>query len=265
MTHHVRIRLDPGWAIGTVWTSAEWSALDDALAASVNGDGGGTYTPSADVIVGGAGVRLIAVTHPITGAHSVVSTTISAGALLVHGDSDYCVLGAGHTGTTASICSPVAAAVWAAGWTTFGFLSPFLIVSTQLGATARVPMRVHHGATLSTVTFPFQVDSESGIPAQLPRFGIFAQDAFGGTFQLATSAYQSIAAPASPSAWLDGSLTQTVTFTCDPSNPRTLMDTSKYTYFAQIIEVSGANALVGAIAYLDPTANFTNITDIRPR
>lgn len=278
MSHGVRIRLDPGWATGSVWTTAERAALDAALVASVNGDGGGTGSPTANVVIQGAGLRLIGTNgtkHTLSGIGSSV-TTNGTTSQLVHGDSDYCVLGAGHAGATTKIRSPITAAKYANGWgliqtlaviTTPGEI--FAILANQLNGTCRVPLRVHNGSTLSTVDFTYSVGgSATAIPAQLPRFGIFAADAFGNRFPLSSATpFQVVPAPATPTAWVASNASQVFTYTADSetANPYVLIDTTQFTYHAQIIEVSGAGAIATAVNYFDPVATFTNVLDIRPR
>ena len=292
MSHGVRIRPDPGWALGTKWLSSEQASLDAALVASINGDGGGTWQPTAPIIINGAGLRLIgttgAVPHTMTGGASSVTTNPGAGAFITHGDSDYCGLGPGHTGSSVSIRSHITSATWASmaslgsewlAYTTLpgesltasGGIGPTTFLqAVAVGATCRVPLRVHNGSVLSSVTFTFVVQlAATAIPTVLPRFGIFAADLFGNTFPLANSTpYQHFPAPASPSAWSDSGNRQTFTFTSDieSANPYVLIDTSQFSYYAEILHVSGAGAeSSGGVTYFDPVANFTDVLDIRPR
>ena len=261
MAHHVRIRQDPGWATGSHWTSTEQTALDNALIASVNGDGGGTGSPTANVVIQGAGLRLIATTHTISGAHSSI-TTDGATKLLTHGDSDYCVLGAGHSGATATIRSPIADARLPAGWSSYGIQNPFAIFANKLGVCARVPVRVHNGASFHGLTFTFAIaPAVPAIPAQMPRFGVFARDGFGKTIPLLN--YTSVPTPASLSAWRNGGASQAVAILLAGTGP--VIDTSQYSYFLQIIEASGSGALASSITYFDPVLFFNRVLDIRPR
>jgi hypothetical protein len=262
MGHHVRIRQDPGWALGSLWTSAEQTALDASLIASVNGDGGGTWSPTANVVIQGKGVRLIATTHTISGSHSSVSTNGTT-KRLTHGDSDYCVLGPGHAGASVSLRSPVTDARYPMGWSPLGVLTPFAIFATQLGAIARVPLRVHNGARFNAFQFSFSVSLGAvAIPAQLPRFAVFARDAFGDLITVLP--YQTVATPANLTAWVAGGATQTFTTTLG-AGTGPLVDTSQYSYFAEIVEVSGTGAVQSAITYFDPVMTFDSVLDIRPR
>lgn len=267
MTHGIRIRQDPGWATGSIWTTTEQSALDAALVAAVNGDGGGLWSPTAALTIQGAGLRLIACTHTISGSHSTVATNGTT-ALLSHGDSDYCTLAAGHAGAFANLRSPIGTAAFTNGWssTTDGV---FGLVGTQLGASCRVPLRVHNGAELGIVQFTFTVAAgATAVPTQTPRFGVFAQDTSGNVWPLSTAKpYQYQTGITSPSQWSNSGLLQALFFAADvySVNPRVLIDTSQYSYFAEIIEASGAGAVIGQVEYFDPLSEFSNIQDIRPR
>jgi len=73
-------------------------------------------------------------------------------------------------------------------------------------------------------------------------------------------------------SWVYGNQTQTFTYACDaPSaNPYCLIDTSRFSYFAEIVDASGAGAnqtpaVDTGLLYLDLLASFTGITDTRPR
>jgi hypothetical protein len=283
VSHSVRIRPDPGWAIGTLWQPSEQTALDDALFASVDGDEGGTWNPAAPIFIGGAGLRLVGSTpHTLTGAASGVTTSLSTP--LTHNDSDYVSLAAGHPGASVSICSPIAQAVWETNasngyeWKANNLIPPteqvfvYLLSATQIAqlplATCRVPLHVHDGAVLSTVTFPFVVLVSSGaVPSTLPSFGVFAVDRVGNKYPLSATPYQFVPVPASPSAWWDNSLVQTLTFTADSEgdNPCVLMNKSVFSYFAEIVGASSAISGGNEIVYFDAIANFIDVPDIRPR
>ena len=283
MGHNARIRIDANWALGTVWTSGERSAFDASFLAAVNGDGGGAWTPTSNFGIGGAGLRLIGrgTTHTLAGG---VATTDGAANLLVHGDSDYCVLGSGHTGVTQTLCTPVgdgqSPIAWAPAIQLISGANPQVttgpvigVMAPSLGATYRVPLRVHDGGTFSTIAFPWTVNTNgapgnyNSIPTQMPRFRVCARDSFGKVAPLSvTSPFQSPPTPASTNAFYNGGFVQTFSYACDAvgANPYVLVDAARYTYFAEIVEVSGYPA-AGVIIYGDLLSTFTNITDLRPR
>ncbi len=53
MAHNVRIRVIGGWATTTVVTSAEFEAFDAAQAAAINGDAGGSWSPTGPISING--------------------------------------------------------------------------------------------------------------------------------------------------------------------------------------------------------------------
>ena len=76
MAHGTRIRPDvAAWAVGTVVDPAEFDALDEGQFVGINGDDGGTWAPSAAIIVGGSGLEL-------TGADNLVA---AGGTLTING------------------------------------------------------------------------------------------------------------------------------------------------------------------------------------
>ncbi|MEJ7728228.1 MAG: hypothetical protein WKG00_03350 [Polyangiaceae bacterium] len=59
MSHFARIRANlAAWALGSTVSSAEFDALDVGRFKSINGDDGGTWAPTAAIVVGGAGVNV---------------------------------------------------------------------------------------------------------------------------------------------------------------------------------------------------------------
>jgi hypothetical protein len=268
MAHGTRIRTDAAWAIGSPWLDSERLLLDAALTSALNGDGGGTYNPTANIVVGGAGLRLLATTHTLSGSGAYLATSIANGKQLVHGDNDYCLLGSGHAAIDRVVQSPIARARYASGWTT----GECLLVSSQYGATARVPLNVHNGAQFNTVDFNFIVANNTGqCPDETPaRFGVFAKDLNGVVYPLSASMpYQGQPNYTSAAAWYANGLPQQWIYSCDglSSNPYVLVDTSRFTYFAEIVEASSAVQanFLGATWFQDIQSSFVNIASIAPQ
>jgi hypothetical protein len=268
MAHGTRIRTDAAWAVGSPWLDSERIAMDAALTSALNGDGGGTYTPTANLVIAGAGLRLLATTHTLSGSGAYLATSISGNKHLVQGDSDYCVLGSGHSGTSRVVESPITRARYANGWTT----GSSMIVSTEYGATARIPLNVHDGAQFSSVAFNFLVATNTGeCPDETPaRFGVFAKDQNGVTYPLSASMpYQGQPNYTSVAAWYNSGLPQQFVYVCDAyaSNPYVLVDTSRFTYFAEIVEASSVVQadFLGATWFQDIQSGFENIPNLAPQ
>lgn len=58
MAHFVRLRPSGFWTIASVVTPAEFEAFDENLSKAINGDDGGTWAPSAQIVIGGSGLRV---------------------------------------------------------------------------------------------------------------------------------------------------------------------------------------------------------------
>jgi hypothetical protein len=270
MAHNARIRADKDWVIGLPITSAEWQALDTRLTAAVNGGvasgggGGGLWTPTANLQIAGAGLTLAA-TSTINGSASAFVTDGNPLHSLVLGDNDHIELGPGHTGLSRQIASSFDCAMFAAGWD--DNLTNAAPASLALGANAAVELRVHNGATFTRVDFGFAVANShaGGAPATLPQFRVYAQDANGVKTPLQTNGNNGYATftpiPASGAAWFASGAPQSFTYTLDAAM---VIDTSKYHYWAEVIDEQGTNAAIGNI-YFDALAYFTNILDLRPQ
>src|SRR5688572_19646371 len=53
MAHFTRVRADGTWTNGTVLTAEELDKFDDQGVAAINGDGGGVWNPSTEILIGG--------------------------------------------------------------------------------------------------------------------------------------------------------------------------------------------------------------------
>lgn len=284
MAHNARVRLDAGWVVGPVVTGAEMNSLDVALAKALNGRGGGSWTPSSTINIGGAGLWL---GGPMTlGAGAGISTQPGISAShIVHGTNDYIYLAGGHTGATRIIDTPLQAfATQGNLGADLTYFSPvgkigntgFSPVPTQPTGTRFIaPLNVHNGATLTAATLQFRVGNDhstTGVPDSLPAFRIIAVDVSGNILLLSST---SVAAPdgstpftprpASAAAWYLANAAQSITCTCDQNN---VCDTSKYAYFAEVFDEMGNNAYQAALAgntFHSLLCTFTTIGDLRPQ
>ena len=282
MAHGVRVRIDAAWATGPIVTGAEMNSMDVALATALNGDGGGTWTPAASIVV--AGTSGLWFGGPLVlGAGAGVTT--SAGNHIQHGTNDYIYLAVGHTGATRVIDTPLE------GFATQGatgadqtYFAPigrigntgFAPVPAQPTGTRFItPLHVHNGATLTTATLTFRVNDNHaslGVPDSLVAFRIIAVDVSGTTLQLSSTAVAApdgsvpfTPRPANATAWYAAGVAQTVVATCDQNN---VIDTSKYAYWVEVYDEMGTNAYQAALlgnTFLSVAATFTTIADMRPQ
>ena len=256
--------LNGAWFDLYVPTAADFTALDVNLSQTVNGDGGGAYTPSGSVYVGGAGMWFAGPSLFTAGA--IVET--AAGAPFTFGDSDYFVLGSGHPGMSRTIRTLCASATSAFGFGIAVGTSYAGLESLATGSRAIIPLRVHQGATLASATLSFAVSNahSAGAPAFLPGFRVCQRNSTTGVVTPLVASggdangFVYPATPASGTAWYAGGTAQTLVYTCAAG---TVIDRTANTYFAEIVDESGRHSQTTNL-YNDVLLNFTGIADTRP-
>lgn len=259
-----RIRSNDAWRNATLLTPAELDALDSKTAQAINGDGG-AYTPSGPIDIGGAGMMFTG-SVVVRGAGARIETP--QGKRITLGDGDFPLLKAGHTGRTRVLHSPCAAFVpldaGLARWVMeLSTSSPQTIGAP--GGKQLVPLRVHDRSTFVSATFTFVVNGiHAGVPEVLPRFRVFQVDTVGTVTPLKTNGdngYVTYApAPANAAAWQTAlPNNHTFAYACDVG---VVVDKSRYSYFAEIQDESGQNAVIRTY-YLDVACAFADIADLR--
>jgi hypothetical protein len=281
MAHNPRQRPDAAWVIdGSPWATDEFTALDTALSKALNGDGGGVFTPAANIVIGGAGIRLIAVRHNWSGTGAGIQTDVDHP--IVHNDSDYVGFDSGHPLPTETRVTPALLGVAPTYWSGGAGLG-FCIVSqgsglavtaaANAGAKAWVPLRVHDGAELAGAVFTFSVPTAAGgVPAFMPKFRIVAVDLQTGAVTPLLTNTQSgylpfTPRPANGTAWHAGGAAQTFTYACDTfaDNVAVLVDVSRYAYFGEIVDQVYPGGVVDQpLRYYDVACAFAEIADFRP-
>lgn len=68
-----RIRMQNGWCIGSTVSPAEFEAIDAMRPKAIDGDGGGTYAPTATLTIGGLATTLSATTLTLSATAMAVS------------------------------------------------------------------------------------------------------------------------------------------------------------------------------------------------
>ena len=279
MAHGTRVRIDSLWATGPVVTGTELYTIDLTLTAALNGDGGGSWTPAAPIVLGGAGLWI--------GGPALLSNgpnvLTSAGNHIVQGSNDYIYLGGTHTSATRVIDTPLQ------GYVTQGATgndqtyfavtgrvgnSGFAAVpSVPSGTRFLTPLAVHNGATLASAVLTFRVmDSHaSGIPDSLPAFRLLAVDVNGNVLPLSSTTYASsdgsvaLTRPATNVLYVASNAAQTISMTCDQNN---VIDVTKYAYLVEVTDETGANSYQAAQlgnVFHSVTCTFTGIADLRPQ
>jgi hypothetical protein len=255
------IRAATDWINGAPVTQAELAAVDRGLTQVVNGDGGGTHASGdANTTIGGAGLWLASSTaHALNGSGTLLHSV--DGNPIVHADSDYTLLAVGHAGRSRVLVSPVQRAAFTRGWMSdSGACS---LYSTAIGGEILVPLRVHHGATLSTATLRFAVGVSHTTPSVVPKMRIIRVAVDGTVTPLTTNTiggFVFASRPVSPSGWYASGAVRTIALTCDV-NP---IDVSRYSYFAHVLDESGDGAVAGN-PFFEVACAFDSIADLGPQ
>lgn len=251
-----RYQADANYADGSPLPQAFWEAVDAALAAAVNGDGGGTYANLATTVAG-AGMWFGGPTS--VGGTSSSFVASSVGHPLILGDSDYPLYTVSQAPTSRVIVVNPGRAFSAQRWTnvsstpTFSALGGFQ--TTSPNQIVRVPLDVvHQLSTFDEVQVIFFVGTDhtsTGVPAQLPRARMLRVDAVGNEVVMSSTGagadangYFVVSTPASGAAWYAAGALQTLYIFCDVDN---VVDGTLYTYWLEWIDESSTHAFAAGI------------------
>jgi hypothetical protein len=287
MAHVWSNALSGAWYNGYLATGTNLSALDGFITVLINGDGGGTWTPSSVITIGGAGVNILG---PWT-LHGTAVADGNVAAPFEFGDSDFFVLATGHSLSARVIlvqCEsglPTAAASYFAAapagpgeptvtWvltetfeTPLGF-GTYVVSGSNLIQRPMplvVPIRVHNGATIIQTVLQWAVgQAHSGVPENLPKWRVVSISAVGQVTPLNSSytgnydnnGYLLMVPPASGSAYYNSGTPYNHTYACDGD---VVIDTALYEYAVEIIDEWGVSkSLVGNL-YMNLNTSFADI------
>jgi hypothetical protein len=275
-----RLRTVGTWT--TVPTRAEWEALDARLFSSLDGGQGGTYQTNTRIL--GTGMSCLGPVEALKGGsiNSAVNVAFSAGdgiryatehpgrtrQLLVHAGiaAGANSLWIGSLAGARSLASVVR--------DTYAGTGP----STGRLPTARprltVPLRVHDGGTIRSVSVRYRLPTLRGsLPTMPLRMRVVRQDLSGTVQSLrspATISGQSADAegwasptlPGSAAAWWGSGAAKTLTIACDQNN---VVDVSAYTYFLEVDEeVFPGDAVADGTALADRIAGTVRLVATAP-
>lgn len=245
MTHRVRLLPDAAYVNGSTLPIAYLQGLDSAQAASINGDAGGAWNPTAPIIVDGAGFWFCGPTTTSSGAS--VQTLPGSGKRIVHATNDVPILTPGHLLAEHIIATPILAG----GTVTNGFGVPEATATLHgalgiaaIGGRIVLPIEVHELGTFTLAVLHFLANTHASLPAQMPQMRVYAVDAFGDVFPLGgtpgSAGYVPLPRPASVAAY--SGLAQFLQY---PIDAGVVIDKLHFTYFAEIIDESGAGFVDG--------------------
>ena len=231
MAHNVRVQPDTTWKRGYVPKGSDLAGIDANVTATLNGDAGGTWTPTSNVSVGGAGLVIAA---PSSG-DIIVSAPISFG----KGTADDAFgLGASHPGRTRSIQTNMLEAS-----SEFATASAAGISPSVIGGRVIVPLRVYHGSRLISAIFRFSIgQTHTAQPDVPPRFRVFALSPAGLVLPMTSAIFGGDAQGFVPFP------VQTTVGNYNTGGPfsiffdqNNVVDVTAFNYFAEIIDEDGAN------------------------
>lgn len=250
MAHLLRAIPDSILKRGYVTVGNDLKTIDQNTFVSVNGDAGGTWTPAADLNINGAGV-VVAGPWAVSGAQMTVSApTFGKGTA-----DDAFGLSAAHAGRTQTLCQALIECyanfpeqVAASPGYTAGVAA---LVTTTPGVRFFTPLRTYGGATLETVTLTYYVGAvHAALPQVFPQMRIIAIDAQGTLFPLGAGTlydvggFHAISAATAPGLLYQPETVYEFVYTCTQNN---VIDGSRFTYWLEIIEESGANCFSGGV------------------
>jgi hypothetical protein len=271
------------WSVGDKLTAAQINQLDvnttyaldkragqtDTLESQVtvasgawlrfaNGSTGNQLLSGSQLTVNSGATLTVSGSAVVTGASAKLSTASSG--RIEHGDNDYPLLSASHTGRSRTVSQSVLDAQWmtSSAWTV-GAIS--LTTVTSPGGVFRLFFEPHNGATLSTVTLHFIAAAGHGaLPAVFPKFDVrraATASSLGSTASLRAAGAMSYST-ALLATYNDGAV-KTIAFSCDQNN---VIDRSQYLYWIDVTDESGANSIVGN-AYYTFLYAYSAIADLR--
>lgn len=256
------------WPTPVVPTPKRLSALDDAVARSVNADDGGVYAPLSPIIVGGSGLTLNGGgTSSLTGG-----VTTKSGGKVILGHNDFPTFGSTRSRTILVPLTPtlVGNEITAAGGIDSDISPQYGCIRSLIPSTAGgskivfpIPKRyMHNGATLATATLTWRVwqPHNNGSPTIAPSMAIWRVTAAGT--KLALNSTPQLQVVTSGDAYYNKGNPQTLAYACNQNN---VIDSTQFQYVFVWSEESGG------LASNPPTLNlfhslalsYTTIADQR--
>jgi hypothetical protein len=268
--HNDFVRPSGQWLSVLVPTKRDLRELDDRAARSVNGDGGGAWSPKSPVIIGGSGLLSTAAGTSYEGGVETRS-----GGRIICGTNDVPIFATTRTKQavvhlaelritrTDSDASPNGGLwKWAVSDDPMGWR---VATATASGAVTRAQLPLpqlafHSGGTLSTAKLVFRVGAQhAALPTIYPRFKLVRMAASHDTVSsLLSTGFATLSTPASLDAYFANGAAQEIVMTCDQNN---VIARAGFTYALQIEDA--VQGLAGNI-YHSLVLNFTAIGDARP-
>ena len=249
MAHFVRTQPDATWKRGYLTLGSDLRAIDQKTADALNGDEGGSWSPSTPIVIGGAGVGVCGLWTMGGGARvRTVGTSLSR---IVFGKlttDDAFLIDPGHAGYNRVLLTYFSHG--RSDTPKYAFLeSTLATIRTDLAGTyVTSPLRVHDRSIVTDVTILFVVGTaHANVPEYLPRFRIARVSATGVVESLRASdattdadGFQFFAPrPSTGALWYAGGGAQQFVYTCNQKN---VVDLENYHYILELQDERGADA-----------------------
>jgi hypothetical protein len=297
VSHHNRIRsATDAWANITFEELQQFEIL---LSACINGgdgtgaDGGSTHAPSNPIII--AGPNGLIVTGPTVVAYAGLLQTDQTSAAITSPtiqllDGDWPELDPSNVNNAPLRLQPC---MLGKGLPSFSFvvreevaglqaIAPMFDLSDGLGmrpARAHVGLKVHDGATITSVSVTFHVSyPHTSMPTTMPSVRVlrykggspipFAQPPpdTGTAVALTSSAagadldgFVYVPKPSSAAAWTNAFQQQTLEVPCDQNN---VVDCSQYSYLVELVDEQGLTGWPWQVTFLQPVEAATFEADV---
>ncbi len=176
-------------------------------------------------------------------------TSYAAGATVTVGQLPYFYTSSGGvSGSSANFGTPLqplaSVTDGSITWTRGDPVSGGYLYLPGVGGRFVLPLDVHNGATFTIAQLIFRAATHTSLPATLPSMRVYAVDAFGDVFPLGglpnTPGFLSLPTPPSVSAYSDQVLELIYEI-----NPGVVINRFLFSYFAEIVDESGAGAVPG--------------------
>jgi hypothetical protein len=242
MAAFTRTQSDGTWNTGYAVTPSDIADLERKAFQGINGDVGGSYTPTSELFIQGSSMV-------VSGPTEIRQRGIVTGAVVLYG-TEFERFAVGHVNRSRTIwqpCSPFAV-VGPTPWAVVPSINPrgaHAVASRIIGHEAAVvpefvvELRVHNGATLSKARLRLKVTTpHSSAPAAMPKVRI-GRMRYDGVVEYLTSGidnYVSLPKANSGQDWYKDGDVQEFEIPCTQNN---VIDISQYSYFANVVEESG--------------------------
>lgn len=273
MTAFVRERSDADWYRGLKIPASVLLNIDEKTKKAISGTGG-TWTPSAAIILGGAGLELQCGMQ-LSGGATVYP---GVGKNYKFGDDDYFTFAAPVSRVIDESPMSVRAMSFPREMKPVGstVTSAHCFQMRRLGARARFPLKIPDGARLNTARVVFRVAiAHANVPDYLPKARVVRITAAGVVSKYphqsnATAepdGWVRFARPATGADWYAAGAQQNLDITFDSSDSTTVSraDTSLYSYALEWWDEHGTNAFTADDGSLIDHLVLTVVSpDLRP-